>query len=212
MKRHLQASVAAILALVAVSAGLRAAADEPKHGGILRMYHRESPASMSIHEEATFSTNVPAMADLQQSRHVRSERGAEQLDTIVPDLATSWAWSADNTKLTFKLREGVKWHDGVPFTAKDVKCTWDMLMGKSTAKFRKNPRKSWYENVTEITTNGDFEVTFNLKRPQPSLCCCWRRDIRRSIRATCRRPRCARTRSAPARSSSSSSRRTNRSS
>ncbi len=61
MKRHLLASVAAILALVAASAALRAAADEPKHGGILRMYHRESPASMSIHEEATYSTNVPFM-------------------------------------------------------------------------------------------------------------------------------------------------------
>src|SRR5262249_17725909 len=36
-------------------------------------------------------------------------------------------------------------------------------------KFRKNPRESWYKNVTEITTNGDFEVTFHLQRPQPSL-------------------------------------------
>ena len=87
------------------------------------------------------------------------------LDTIVPDLATSWSWSADRTKLTFKLREGVKWHDGKPFTAKDVKCTFDMLMGKSSAKFRKNPRKTWYDNVTEVTTNGDFEAAFNLKRP-----------------------------------------------
>ena len=87
----------------------------------------------------------------------------------MPDLATSWSWSADHTKLTFKLREGVKWHDGKPFTARDVKCTFDMLMGKSSAKFRKNPRKTWYENVTEVTTNGDFEATFNLKRPQPAL-------------------------------------------
>jgi len=35
------------------------------------------------------------------------------------------------TRLTFHLRKGVKWHDGKPFTAQDVKCTWDMLSGKS---------------------------------------------------------------------------------
>ena len=91
------------------------------------------------------------------------------MDTIVPELATSWSWSADKMTLTFKLREGVKWHDGKPFTAKDVKCTWDMLRGVSEQKFRKNPRKDWYANVTEVTVNGDFEATFHLKRPQPSL-------------------------------------------
>ena len=91
------------------------------------------------------------------------------LDTIVPDLATSWSWSADGTKLTFKLREGVKWHDGKPFTAKDVKCTFDMVMDKSRIKLRKNPRRIWYDNVTEVTTNGDFEAAFILKRRQPAL-------------------------------------------
>ena len=44
-----------------------------------------------------------------------------------------------------------------------------MLMGKSQQKFRKNPRKSWYDQVVDVTTNGDFEVAFNLKRPQPAL-------------------------------------------
>ena len=87
----------------------------------------------------------------------------------MPDLATSWSWSADGTKLTFKLREGVKWHDGKPFTAKDVKCTFDMVMDKSRIKLRKNPRRIWYDNVTDVTTNGDFEAAFILKRRQPAL-------------------------------------------
>ena len=63
-----------------------------------------------------------------------------------------------------------KWHDGKPFTSADVKCTWDMLTGKSeTQKLRKNPRTSWYWNLQEVTTNGDREVTFHLGQPQPSL-------------------------------------------
>jgi len=67
------------------------------------------------------------------------------------------------------LREGVKWHDDKPFTAKDVKCTWDLLTGKSSEKVRLNPRDSWYRNLEEVTTNGDYEVTFHLQRPQPAF-------------------------------------------
>src|SRR5580704_2558896 len=64
---------------------------------------------------------------------------------------------------------GVKWHDGRPFTAKDVECTWDLLTGRGNDKLRINPRKSWYDNLDAVTASGDFEVTFRLKRPQPSF-------------------------------------------
>jgi peptide/nickel transport system substrate-binding protein len=90
-------------------------------------------------------------------------------DSIVPELATGWNWSVDGTELTFPLHKGVKWHDGKPFTAADVKCTIELLQGKAKDKLRINPRKTWFDNVSEVTTNGDYEVTFHLKRPQPSL-------------------------------------------
>jgi peptide/nickel transport system substrate-binding protein len=91
------------------------------------------------------------------------------MQSIVPDLAVSWSWSEEGTELTFPLRQGIKWHDGEPFTAKDVKCTWDLLTGKSDDKLRLNPRKSWYRNLEEVSVNGDHEITFRLKRPQPSF-------------------------------------------
>jgi peptide/nickel transport system substrate-binding protein len=47
--------------------------------------------------------------------------------------------------------------------------TWDLLTGKASEKFRVNPRKSWYQNLNEVTTNGDHEVTFHLKPAQASL-------------------------------------------
>ena len=50
-----------------------------------------------------------------------------------------------------------------------MKCTFDLLQGKAKDKFRKDPRKGWYANVTDVTIKGDGEVTFHLKRPQPSL-------------------------------------------
>jgi ABC-type transport system substrate-binding protein len=61
------------------------------------------------------------------------------LRSIVPDLVTSWSWNEEGTELTLPLRQGVKWHDSQPFTAKDVKCTWDLLTGKGSEKLRINP-------------------------------------------------------------------------
>src|SRR5262249_18792550 len=73
------------------------------------------------------------------------------------------------TRLTFKLHQGVKWHDGKAFAAKDVQCTFNKLTGKDPDEFRKNPRAMWWHNLEDVTANGDFEVTFVLKRPQPSF-------------------------------------------
>src|ERR1700674_4085789 len=161
--------VAFATALLACSTMLAAQAAEPKHGGILRMYHRETPPSLSIHEEATFSVNTPAMGLFNNLIIYDQHKPQNSMGTIVPELATSWAWSQDNKDLTFKLRQGIKWHDGQPFTAKDVKCTFDLLQGKGQDKFRKNPRKDLFNNISEVTTNGDFELTLHLSRPQPSL-------------------------------------------
>ena len=67
------------------------------------------------------------------------------------------------------LRQGVKWHDGKPFTATDVRCTFELLQGTAKEKLRINPRKSWFNNLSEVTTKGDHEVTFHLKQPQASF-------------------------------------------
>ena len=64
------------------------------------------------------------------------------LASIVSDLATGWSWDEEGTALTFKLRQGVKFHDGQPFTANDVKCTWDLRMDPAPQKLRINPGKS----------------------------------------------------------------------
>jgi peptide/nickel transport system substrate-binding protein len=91
------------------------------------------------------------------------------LQSIVPDLATGWSWNEDGTELTLPLRQGVRWHDGRPFSAKDVVCTWNLLTEKSADKLRLNPRRSWYRNLEQVTATGDNEVIFRLKRPQPSF-------------------------------------------
>jgi peptide/nickel transport system substrate-binding protein len=143
-----------------------------KQGGTLRISHRDNPPSASIHDEATISVNQPFMAAFNNLVMFDPNQKVNRPDNIVPDLAESWSWNDDKTRLTFKLRQGVKWHDGRPFTSADVKCTWDSVRGKGDEKLdiiRKSPRKIWYTNLEEVTTNGDHEVTFKLGRPQPSF-------------------------------------------
>jgi peptide/nickel transport system substrate-binding protein len=86
---------------------------------------------MSIYEETTVSTSIPMMGVFNNLVVFDPNQAQNRLDDIVPDLAESWSSSDSGTDLTFKLRQGVKWHDGKPFTADDVKCSWDLLLGRA---------------------------------------------------------------------------------
>jgi peptide/nickel transport system substrate-binding protein len=153
--------------LLALAAATPAAAQ--KSGGILKIYHRDSPASMSIHEEGTIGVILPMMGVFNNLVVFDQHVPQNSETSIVPDLATSWAWNDDHTAITFKLRDGVKWHDGKPFTSADVKCTFDLLTNQGKDKLRLNYRESWWVNVKETTVNGDGEATIHLKQPQPAI-------------------------------------------
>ena len=154
------------LALLVCSAGTALA---QKSGGVLKVYHRENPPSASILEEATASTTIPFMPVFNNLVMYDQQVAQNSAETIVLDLAKSWAWNAEKTELTFQLQEGVKWHDGKPFTARDVVCTFDLLLDKAPQRLRRNPRKSWFTNVDFVTARSDSEVTFYLTHPQPSI-------------------------------------------
>ena len=167
MTRQIRALISTGGLLFALFAGVPSLAQ--KSGGVLHVHALDSPPSLSMHEEVDA---VPARAMMGVFNHlVVFDQHIKQnsMQSIVPDLATGWSWSEDGTQLTFPLREGIKWHDGRPFTAKDVKCTWDLLTGKSREKLRLKPRKSWYGNLEEVTADGDHEVTFHFRRPQPAF-------------------------------------------
>ncbi len=162
-------STLAAVAAGALVVGAIGPAFAQKSGGTLRVQHRDNPSSLSIHEESTVSVQMPAMAVFNNLVLFDQQKPLQSMETIVPELATSWAWDDSKTKLTFKLREGVKFHDGKPFTSADVKCTFDLLLGKSKDRLRKNPRAIWYRNVADVTVNGPNEATFELKTPQPAI-------------------------------------------
>src|SRR5437868_12354678 len=90
-------------------------------GGVLKIGHFDSPASMSILEESTIAVNRPMSGVFNNLVMFKQDVRQNSPSSIVPDLSTSWAWNEEGTALTMPLRRGVKWHDGKPFTAADVK-------------------------------------------------------------------------------------------
>jgi len=75
----------------------------------------------------------------------------------------------DEPEIVFKLRRGVLWHDGEPFTAADVKFTYEMLMSESVA----SPRRSDYELIREVTAPDDYTVRVVYKRPYAPALLSW---------------------------------------
>ena len=84
-------------------------------------------------------------------------------DQTIPDLAETWEWNEDSTQVTFHLHEGVKWHDGEPFTSADVKWTYDTLIAE---KWNKSDS---FASVESIECPDDNTVVMNLKYPDVSL-------------------------------------------
>ena len=128
MKRDLCVLAAVGSLLLALSAANTVFAQ--KQGGILKMGHFDSPTSMSPLEESTQAVNRPMSGVFNNLVMYKQDVPQNSMRSIVPDLATAWAWNEEGTELTFPLRQGVKWHDGKRFTAADVKCTFDLLMDR----------------------------------------------------------------------------------
>jgi peptide/nickel transport system substrate-binding protein len=159
------------LALIAALAGAPAVAQAPRRGGILNAMLGEDPPGFSIHESATISGLWPVMPCYSNLVLFDQLKAQESAETVLPDLAEKWSWQDNYRNLVFFLRRGVKWHDGHPFTSRDVKYTFDIVREapEAPAKLRINPRKDWYGNVEAIEAPDPHTVIFRLKRPQPSL-------------------------------------------
>ena len=186
--------VGAVLALLPLLANT--AANAQKQGGTLRIFHRDSPANMSIYEEGTISVVAPIMPVFNNLVLFNQHEKQNRLDNIVPDLADSWSWSEDGKDLTFKLHQSVNWHDGKPFTAADVKCTWDLLQGKAKEKLRLNAREAWWANLDNVKCGKSIagvmgKAPRKAPRSEHGVGWLWRGDL--DEKAYCRAPvRCDR--------------------
>ena len=143
-----------------------------KPGGTLNVMLREDLSQgFAVHETATISVVFPSSPCFNNLVMFDPANPVESPENVVPELAEKWSWQDNYRNLVVFLRRNVKWHDGQPFTSKDVKFTFDMVREapEAQAKLRLNPRKDWYANVEAIEAADPYTVVFRLKRPQPSL-------------------------------------------
>ena len=118
----------AVVTGLAVLLASAVAAQTPKPGGTLAITQREDlPQGFAIHETSTISTVWPAMPCFNNLVLFDPLKKTESVDTIIGELAEKWSWQDNYRNLVFFLRKGVRWHDGQPFTSRDVKVTFDLL-------------------------------------------------------------------------------------
>ncbi|MCC6178543.1 MAG: hypothetical protein IT305_24835 [Chloroflexi bacterium] len=127
----------------------------PKPGGSTVWTAEVDPVDLDPHTTSNFSS-AQAWGDLTYQSLVMFDENMK----VVPCLAESWA-NPDPTTWTFKLRQGVKFHDGNEFEAEDVKFWYDRMMAPETAA----PYKSWYNQITSAEPNGKYDITFKLSAP-----------------------------------------------
>ncbi|WP_347313438.1 ABC transporter substrate-binding protein [Defluviimonas sp. SAOS-178_SWC] len=119
--------------------------------------------------DALSNATEAGTSDFMSLRHVNLVRYSDDLETIVPNVAKSWEWNNDFTKLTFHLRKGHKWSDGQPFTSADVKFWYDNLaLDPNVIEKPKDYVLVAGERMT-VDTPDDEMVVFNLPAPKPGL-------------------------------------------
>ena len=122
MRARTWLALALLLALAAPAlTGAPAHGQAPKRGGILNAMLGEDPPGFSIHEVATISGLWPVMPCYSNLVLFDQLKAHETAETVLPELAEKWSWQDNYRNLVFFLRRGVKWHDGQPFTSRDVK-------------------------------------------------------------------------------------------
>ena len=84
---------------------------------------------------------------------------------VLPALAESWEIAPDGLSWVFNLREGVSFHDGLPFTAEDVVFSFDRAMAEDST----NAQKQLFDGINEVTAIDDTTVEIGLDAPKGSL-------------------------------------------
>jgi peptide/nickel transport system substrate-binding protein len=158
----LLALMATSVVVGAVPTGLRAA-ETPRRGGVLLAVIGADPPSLDPHQESTFA-NIQLVAPLYSTL---IQIDPYNFPKITGDVATEWKVTPDGLTYTFKIRQGIRFHDGSLLTAADVKATYDKIV--SPPEGVRSVRKNAYTAVARIETPDPSTVVFKLKFPSASL-------------------------------------------
>src|SRR6266853_1837394 len=145
--------------LCAASLGAVVLAETPKRGGTLTYtIPADAPPSFDGHREGTFAMLHATAPFYSVLIRINPENPSSTTD-FVCDLCTEMPTPTDeDATYTFKLRDGVKFHDGSPLTAYDVKASWDHIIFPPEGVL--SQRQSWYLMVDRIEAPDPTTVVF----------------------------------------------------
>ena len=145
--------------LLAVIPGAGSAAETPRRGGVLLAAIAADAPSLDPHQEQTFATIelvAPCYSTLLQIDPYNYPK-------VIGDVATEWKVAPDGLTYTFKLRQGVRFHDGSALTAADVKATYEKIVFPPAGV--RSIRKTSYAAIASIETPDANTIVFKLKHP-----------------------------------------------
>jgi peptide/nickel transport system substrate-binding protein len=167
-RRHRALFIVALLTLLAAGVVMATpaaiqAAETPRRGGVLLAVIGADAPSLDAHQESTFATLHP-VAPLYSTL---LQIDPYSYPNVIGDVASEWNISPDGLIYTFKIRPGIRFHDGSPLTAADVKATYDKIVFPPEGV--RSIRKIYYAAVASIEASDPSTVVFNLKYPSASL-------------------------------------------
>lgn len=139
------------------------AQEKPQYGGTLTFAVAEEPPSYDPHKETTFAVIHPT----RPLYNLLLNFDPYQYPKVVGELAESWTISKDHKVYTFKILRGVKFHDGSPLTARDIKATYEKIVFPPPGVL--SVRKAFYGVVEKVEAPDDYTVVFRLNRPSASF-------------------------------------------
>ncbi len=169
MRRALGAAAAALTLAVTVAAcgssgssGSSATASQPPTGRTLNLSFLQDPGTGAADPDVYYAGQGIILQD-NTYQGLLQYKGGTATPSVIPDLATSWTVSKNNTLFTFQLRHGVKFHDGTSFTSAAVEPSFQrrLAVGQGPAYM--------VQGVASVQAQGPYQVTITLKAPNPDF-------------------------------------------
>jgi peptide/nickel transport system substrate-binding protein len=155
-------------AAVALGLSFPAAAEEtPVRGGVLSFVVGSKIPSFDAHQETTFGMIHPIRPFYSLLIRINPDNPQSTTDFVCDLCEGKFETAADGKSYTFNIRQNVKFHDGTPLTAADIKASLDKII--FPPKGVPSSRKAWYTQVASVDAPETYKLIVKMKRPLPAI-------------------------------------------